>query len=257
MRWNRNVLHIWIETSLLLCIVIAGSFASAQQSTPAPTSTDTAALPDAPASNAPVQLQPEGPTAVFDTSMGRMVCSLYSKEAPQATANFIGLATGSKDFTDPATHKPVHGKPYYDGTTFHRVIPGFMIQGGDPTATGRGDPGYLFADEINPQLNFGSAGVLAMANSGPNTNGSQFFITVAPAPWLEDHYTIFGQCDDNSVLIAQSITDVPRDPRDKPLDPVTLYKVTIVQNGQPLPPVPSAPQPAQPVAHPAPAGSGQ
>jgi peptidyl-prolyl cis-trans isomerase A (cyclophilin A) len=247
MRWNRNHHPIWFEIGLLLCILWAGLAAQAQQST-TPASTDSAALPDAPATNVPVQLQPEGPTVVLDTSMGRMVCKLYSKEAPVATANFIGLATGSKDYTDPTTHKPVHGKPYYDGTTFHRVIPGFMIQGGDPTATGRGDPGYLFADEINPQLNFGSAGVLAMANSGPNTNGSQFFITVAPTPWLEGHYSIFGQCDDASVLVAQSITDVPRDPHDKPIDPVTLYKVTIVQNGQPLPPVPAAPQPAQTTA---------
>ena len=243
MRSNRIHHLIWVELSLLLCILFAASLAQAQQST-TPASTDAAALPDAPASNAPVQIQPEGPTVVFDTSMGRMVCSLYSKEAPTAVANFIGLATGSKDYTDPTTHQHVHGKPYYDGTTFHRVIPGFMIQGGDPTGTGHGTPGYLFADEIHPQLHFGSAGVLAMANSGPNTNGSQFFITVAPAPWLEGHYTIFGQCDDASVLVAQSITDVQRDARDKPTDPVTLYKVTIVQNGQPLPPVPAAPQPA-------------
>ena len=256
MRSNRTYNRIWIETTLFACIFFAGYGAHAQQST-TPASTNTSALPEAPASNAPVQIQPEGPTVVFDTSMGRMVCKLYSKEAPVAVANFIGLATGSKDYTDPTTHKHVQGKPYYDGTTFHRVIPGFMVQGGDPTGMGRGTPGYLFADEINPQLHFGSAGVLAMANSGPNTNGSQFFITVAPTPWLEGHYTIFGQCDDNSVLVAQSITEVPRDARDKPIDPVTLYKLTIVQNGQPLPPVPSAPQPAQPAAQPAPATSGK
>ncbi len=245
MRSNRIHHNIWIETALLFCIALVGYGARAQQST-TPASTDASALPDAPASNAPLQIQPDGPMVVFDTSMGRMVCALYSKEAPVAVANFIGLATGSKDYTDPTTHKHTHGKPYYDGTTFHRVIPDFMIQGGDPTGTGRGDPGYYFADEVDPQLHFGSAGVLAMANSGPNTNGAQFFITVAAAPWLEGHYTIFGLCDDASVLVAQSITDVPRDAHDKPTEPVTLYKVSIVQNGQPLPPVPAAPKPVQP-----------
>ena len=174
--------------------------------------------------------------------MGRMTCGLYAKEAPVAVANFVGLATGTKQFTDPVTHKKVHGKPFYDGTAFHRVIPGFMIQGGDPTGTGEGDPGYFFNDEIDPKLTFNVAGRLAMANAGPNTNGSQFFITVGPQSSLDQHYTIFGQCDPASVLVAESITQVQRDPQDKPLDPVYLNKVTIVQPGQPMP---SAPAPSK------------
>jgi peptidyl-prolyl cis-trans isomerase A (cyclophilin A) len=218
------------------------SAAQLQQSTPAATDS----LPDDPATTAHIEapIAPDGPTAVLDTSMGRMTCGLYAKEAPVAVANFVGLATGTKQFTDPVTHKKVHGKPFYNGTTFHRVIPGFMIQGGDPTGTGMGDPGYFFNDEIDPKLNFNVAGRLAMANAGPNTNGSQFFITMGPQPSLDQHYTIFGQCDPASVLVAESITQVQRDPQDKPLDPVYLNKVTIVQPGQPMPPAPTPSKPS-------------
>jgi peptidyl-prolyl cis-trans isomerase A (cyclophilin A) len=187
--------------------------------------------------------------------MGRMTCRLFSKEAPQTVANFVGLANGTKDWTDPATHQKVHGKPLYNGTTFHRVIPGFMIQGGDPLGTGEGDPGYFVPDEFDPDLNFDVAGRLAMANSGPNTDGSQFFITTQAYPSLDQHYTIFGQCDPHSVIIAQSIADVERDAHDKPLQPVTINKVTIVppdqSTPQPVPPspaasaAPAAPQPQQ------------
>ena len=231
------------------------SAAQSQQSSPAATDS----LPDDPATTAHIEapIAPDGPTAVLDTSMGRMTCGLYTKEAPIAVANFIGLATGTKEFTDAVTHKKVHGKPFYNGTTFHRVIPGFMVQGGDPTGTGMGDAGYFFNDEIDPNLTFNVAGRLAMANAGPTTNGSQFFITVAPQPALDQHYTIFGQCDPNSVLVAESITQVPRDSQDKPHDPVYLNKVTIVQPGQPMPPAPaqstspaaaatSTPAPSQP-----------
>lgn len=221
---------------------------SAAQSQPSvPAASDS--LPDDPATTAHIQapIAPDGPTAVLDTSMGRMTCGLYAKEAPIAVANFVGLATGTKAFTSPVTHKKVHGKPFYNGTTFHRVIPGFMAQGGDPTGTGMGDPGYFFNDEIDPDLTFNVAGRLAMANAGPNTNGSQFFITVGPQPSLDQHYTIFGQCDPASVLVAESITQIPRDSQDKPLDPVYLNKVTIVPPGQPLPP---APAPAKPAAAP-------
>jgi peptidyl-prolyl cis-trans isomerase A (cyclophilin A) len=190
---------------------------------------------------------------VFDTTMGRMTCRLFSKEAPRTVANFIGLAEGTKDWTDPATHQKMHGKPLYNGTTFHRVIPDFMIQGGDPIGTGMGDPGYYINDEIVPDLNFDVPGRLAMANSGPDTDGSQFFITVAPYPSLDQHYSIFGQCDPHSVLIAQSITEVERDAKDKPLEPVTLNKVTIVRDGQPLPTPPSlAAPPSTPPVKPQP-----
>ncbi|AXC15263.1 Peptidyl-prolyl cis-trans isomerase [Acidisarcina polymorpha] len=216
-----------------------------QQSTPtpqqsAPPPAAPAPLPDAPSSNAPVVLQPTGPTAVFDTSMGRMTCKLFDKEAPETVANFIGLAEGKKDWTDPATHKKMHNKPLYNGTVFHRVIPDFMIQGGDPTATGMGDPGYMFKDEFNPNLNFDVPGRLAMANSGPDTNGSQFFITEVPTEHLNQKHTIFGQCDDSSVAVVRSIARVERDGNDKPNTDVVLTKVTIVADGKPLPPLPAA-----------------
>ncbi len=250
MRSIRPSLRYSLFFAVLVCLVLVGLRVFAQQDTSSQ-STNSQALPDAPGTGADIQpqIQPEGPTAVFDTSMGRMVCKLYSKESPVTVANFIGLADGSKKRTDPMTHKIVQGKPYFDGTIFHRVIPGFMIQGGDPTSTGHGDPGYFINDELDPSLNFEEPGMLAMANAGPNTNGSQFFITVAPYPSLEGHYSVFGKCDDASVLVAQSITDVERDGRDRPLDPVTLYKVTIVKNGQPLPPVPKqAPAASAPTA---------
>jgi peptidyl-prolyl cis-trans isomerase A (cyclophilin A) len=214
---------------------------AAQQTSPS----SSADLPDSPFAQTPTVLQPTGPTAVLDTSMGRITCKLFDKEAPMAVANFIGLAEGTKDWTDPSTKQLMHGKRYYDGTTFHRVIPGFMIQGGDPTGTGLGDPGYLFPDEFAPNLNFDVPGRLAMANSGPNTNGSQFFITETAQPQLNQSYTIFGQCDDPSVLVVRSIARVERDANDKPLSPVYLTKVWIVQPGAPMPPA-AAPAPATP-----------
>ena len=181
----------------------------------------------------------------MDTSMGRITCQFYERQAPNAVANFIALANGTKDWVDPGTQKKQHHKRYYDGTTFHRVIPEFMIQGGDPTGTGMGDPGYSFNDELDPNLNFDAPGRLAMANSGPNTNGGQFFINELPYDSLNQHYTIFGQCDESSVLVVKTIARVERDDKDKPLTPVMLNKVTIVPEGAPLPPKPdSASQPS-------------
>ncbi len=182
-----------------------------------------------------------GPAVVIDTTMGRITCKLFSKDAPVTSANFIGLAEGTKDFTDPVTQKKVHGQPFYDGTTFHRVIPGFMIQGGDRRGDGTGDGGYYFDQEIVPGLNFDVPGRMAMANSGPNTNGTQFFITELPQPDLDGKYNIFGQCDAHSVLIVASIARVDRDSQDKPLAPVTINHITIVRDGQPLPPLPPLP----------------
>src|SRR5580700_547102 len=205
-------------------------------------------IPDAPQATAAVSTQPNGPTVVMDTSMGRITCQFFQKQAPNAVANFIGLAQGTKDWTDPATNKKQHHKPLYDGTTFHRVIPEFMIQGGDPIGTGAGDPGFSFEDEFDPNLNFDEAGRLAMANSGPNTNGSQFFITEVPTEHLNQHHTIFGQCDEPSILVVKTIAMVQRDSNDKPLTPVVLKKVTIVPEGQAVPPAPEAT--AQPPAAP-------
>ncbi len=203
-----------------------------------------APLPDSPDTNIKPALQPIGPTAVFDTSMGRMTCRLFQKEAPATVANFVGLATGTKDWTNPDTRAKQHGVALYNGTTFHRVIPGFMIQGGDPLGTGMGGPDYAFPDEIMPGLIFDVPGRLAMANAGPNTNGSQFFITETPQPSLDGSYSIFGQCDDATVTVVKAIARVERDSNDKPLTPVTLNTVTIVPEGQPLPASPAASNPA-------------
>lgn len=167
------------------------------------------------------------PTAVFRTTMGTLRCKLFPKEAPNTVENFIGLADGTKDWKDPATGKTKHGVPLYSGTIFHRVIPGFMIQGGDPLGTGTGDPGYQFADETVPSLTFDRPGRLAMANAGPGTNGSQFFITEVPTPHLNGHHTIFGQCDDATVELVKKIARVPKGPGDKPMTPVRIEKIVI------------------------------
>ncbi|MFZ3214285.1 MAG: peptidylprolyl isomerase [Terriglobales bacterium] len=172
------------------------------------------------------------PTAVFETTMGTLRCKLFPKEAPKTVANFIGLAEGTKDWTDPATGQKKHGVPLYSGTIFHRVIPGFMIQGGDPLGTGTGDPGYRFEDEIVSSLTFDRPGRLAMANAGPGTNGSQFFITEVPTPHLNGHHTIFGQCDEASVELVKKIARVPKGPGDKPLTPVRINKI-VIERGAP------------------------
>jgi peptidyl-prolyl cis-trans isomerase A (cyclophilin A) len=252
-----------------LALFFSSAFASAQQTAPPPAPPDASTqqtpaapaspapdLPDSPGLQAAPAVEPTGPTAVMDTSMGRITCRLFDKQAPETVANFVGLAEGTKDWSDPTTHEKVHGKPLYDGTIFHRVIPGFMAQGGDPMGTGMGDPGYYIPDEIDPSLMFDVPGRLAMANSGPNTDGSQFFVTEEIQPSLNGHYTIFGQCDPSSVLVVKTITRVERDGRDKPLTPVVLKKVTIVPVGQSLPPASapaSAPPPsAEPATTPAP-----
>jgi peptidyl-prolyl cis-trans isomerase A (cyclophilin A) len=221
----------------LLAPALAAAFAAsalAQQSTKPDEE-----IPDAPTATAAALTHPNGPTVVMDTSMGRIVCQFYQRQAPKAVANFIMLAEGTKDWTDPTTKKVQHHKPFYNGTTFHRVIPEFMIQGGDPTGTGMGDPGYSFDDELDPNLNFDAPGKLAMANSGPNTNGSQFFITEQAVDSLNQHYTLFGQCDEPSVEVVKTIARVERDSQDKPLTPVILKKVTIVRDGEPMPPSPA------------------
>lgn len=227
---------LFVPAFAAMSLALAPLSVRCQQST-APPAQD---LPDAPVANVPINVAPNGPTVVMDTSMGRITCQFYQKQAPNTVANFIGLATGTKDWTDPVTKKVQHNKPLYDGTQFHRVIPEFMIQGGDPTGTGMGDPGYAFNDEIDPNLTFDRPGRLAMANSGPNTNGSQFFITEAPYESLNGHYSLFGQCDDASVQVVKAIARVPRDADDKPREPIILKKVTVVPEGQPLPPPPPA-----------------
>ena len=164
--------------------------------------------------------------------MGEIHCTLFPDKAPETVANFIGLATGKKAWKNPRTGQMMKGVPLYNGTTFHRVIPNFMIQGGDPLGTGTGDPGYSFKDEFSDDLTFDQPGRLAMANSGPNTNGSQFFITEVPTPHLNGKHTIFGQCGDLDVV--QKIARVATDPRnDKPLTPVVITTIKIVDPRHP------------------------
>jgi peptidyl-prolyl cis-trans isomerase A (cyclophilin A) len=171
------------------------------------------------------------PTAIIDTTAGKLTCTLFPDKAPIGVANFIGLARGTKDWTNPGTGAKKHGVPLYNGTIFHRVIPEFMIQGGDPMGTGMGDPGYKFKNETSPDLAFDRPGRLAYANAGPGTNGSQFFITEVPYPSLNGGYTIFGQCDDASVELVKKIARMPRDANDRPSDPVKIVKITILHAG--------------------------
>jgi len=169
--------------------------------------------------------RPPGTYAIFETSQGQIVARLFEKEAPKAVANFVGLAEGTKEFTDARTRQKVK-RPFYDGLNFHRVIPNFMIQGGCPLGNGTGDPGYSFEDEFHPSLRHDRPGKLSMANAGPGTNGSQFFITVAATPWLDNHHTIFGEVVEGQDVAAK-ISAVPRDSSDRPRAPVVLQKVRI------------------------------
>jgi peptidyl-prolyl cis-trans isomerase A (cyclophilin A) len=170
-----------------------------------------------------------GPSAIIETSAGKMTCKLFPDKAPIGVANFMGLATGTKDWKNPVSHAKKHGVPLYNGTIFHRVIPDFMIQGGDPAGTGEGDPGYAFKNETSPTLKFDRPGRLAYANAGPDTNGSQFFITEVPYPSLNGNYTIFGQCDDATVALVKQIARMGRDSNDRPNRPVKINRVVIVK----------------------------
>ncbi|OGC23390.1 peptidylprolyl isomerase [candidate division WOR-1 bacterium RIFOXYB2_FULL_42_35] len=163
--------------------------------------------------------------AVLETSKGNITCILYPKEAPKTVANFVGLAKGEIEWTDPKNGEKTK-QPLYDGTIFHRVIPEFMIQAGDPLGNGTGGPGYRFEDETEDGRTFTQTGRLAMANSGPNTNGSQFFITVALTPWLNGKHTVFGQVIEGYDVV-EAIAAVDRDGRDMPIEDVVLKKVII------------------------------
>lgn len=171
------------------------------------------------------------PVAIIETTAGKLHCTLFPDKAPIGVANFIGLAEGTKDWTNPVSHARKHGVPLYDGTIFHRVIPNFMIQGGDPAGNGQGDPGYAFKNETSPDLKFDRPGRLAYANAGPDTNGSQFFITEAAYPSLNGGYTIFGQCDPASVELVKQIARMGRDSNDKPYRPVKINHITIEKGG--------------------------
>jgi peptidyl-prolyl cis-trans isomerase A (cyclophilin A) len=204
-------------------LLMAASFAAAQASSAKPSTT-----PKPTASASASQ-----PTAVIDTTAGKMNCTLFPVKAPIGVANFIGLANGTKEWKNPVSGASKHGVPLYDGTIFHRVIPGFMIQGGDPAGTGSGaDPIKPFKNEVSPDLTFDKAGRLAYANAGPNTNTSQFFITEVPftgqqANMLNGHYTIFGQCDDASVALVKQIAAMSRDANDRPYRPIRINHIAI------------------------------
>ena len=167
-----------------------------------------------------------GTYAIFETSEGSIVCRLFEKDAPKTVANFVELAEGKREWTHPVTRKKSSDR-LYDGTIFHRVIPEFMIQGGDPAGTGMGGPGYQFEDETKGSPHkLDKAGKLAMANAGPNTNGSQFFITVAPTTWLTGKHTIFGEVVEGQDVVTK-ISEVPRGRNDRPNKDVVVKKVTI------------------------------
>jgi peptidyl-prolyl cis-trans isomerase A (cyclophilin A) len=165
--------------------------------------------------------------ATIETTKGKFTCELYDKQAPITVANFVGLARGVRPWLDTKTNKWVK-KPFYDGLIFHRVIPGFMIQGGDPLGMGVGNPGYKFEDEFSPDLKFDRPALLAMANAGPTTNGSQFFITEGTPAHLTGRHTIFGHCDPLSLVTE--IANVEKGPRDKPVTDVVMKKVTIAHD---------------------------
>jgi peptidyl-prolyl cis-trans isomerase A (cyclophilin A) len=165
--------------------------------------------------------------ATLHTSEGDIRVELFAMHAPKTVKNFVGLADGSQAWTDPRTRAPGEG-PLYNGVIFHRVIPGFMLQGGDPTGTGRGGPGYQFGDETHPELTFDRPYLLAMANAGPNTNGSQFFITVGPATWLNFKHTIFGEVADQPGRdVVDSIAALPTGAQDRPTADVVISSVDI------------------------------
>ena len=207
-----------------ICLLMA-TMCSASWSQTAPAKKPATAAPAKPAASAAL------PTAIIETTAGKLTCTLFPDKAPIGVANFIGLAQGTKDWTNPISHARKHGVPLYDGTIFHRVIPGFMIQGGDPAGSGSGDVGFEFKNETSPTLKFDRPGRLAYANAGPGTNGSQFFITEVPYPSLNGGYTIFGQCDEPSITLVKEIARMGRDSNDRPYRPVKITHIVISKGG--------------------------
>jgi len=229
-----------MKSSAFLCFCLMTAFSQEAAPLLAPGTTGEQVAQPAPAKKPAL---PNGLYATLKTSMGDITVQLFEKESPRAVKNFVGLSTGTKTWTDPRTGQPTR-KPLYNGVVFHRVIPDFMIQGGDPLGNGRGEPGYTFKNENTPGLTFDRKGRLAMANRGPDTNGSQFFITVAPYPSLNGGYTIFGQVIEGQD-VADRISQVPRDSQDKPLTPVTIQRIVIVRVG----PAPAAAPAHRTTAH--------
>lgn len=169
----------------------------------------------------------KGLYAVFETTQGEFVAKLEEEKTPETVQNFVGLATGEKEYIDPKTGKPSH-EPFYDGTIFHRVIENFMVQGGDRLGQGTGGPGYRFKDEFHPTLKHDVPGVLSMANAGPNTNGSQFFVTVVPTPWLDRRHSVFGKVV-KGYDVVQAISTCDVGPMDRPRQEIRINKLRIVR----------------------------
>ncbi len=222
-----------MRKAIALLILIAATSAWSQsnsgtQAAPA-AKPSTAAKPSAPAHPTPSK-----PTAIINTTVGKMTCTLFPDKAPIGVENFIGLASGTKDWKNPISGATKHGVPLYDGTIFHRVIPEFMIQGGDPSGgmAGAADPVPQFKNEVSSDLLFDRPGRLAYANAGPNTNSSQFFITEVPTPHLNGGYTIFGQCDEATLALVKQIARMAVDPATdhKPFRPVKIIHISIVRS---------------------------
>ncbi|HTS38005.1 MAG TPA: peptidylprolyl isomerase [Candidatus Solibacter sp.] len=234
----------------LMCAVSVGFAQSGTEAQKNAAKPSTAAKPAAAAKPA-VHPAVTKPTAIIDTTAGKMTCTLFPDKAPIGVENFIGLANGTKDWKNPVSGASKHGVPLYDGTIFHRVIPGFMIQGGDPAGNGSGDPGYKFKNETSPDLLFDQPGRLAYANAGPGTNGSQFFITEVATPHLNGGYTIFGQCDEATVALVKQIAHMATDPsNDKPFRPVKINHITILKPGAAAKPAAAKPAGAAPAKKP-------
>jgi peptidyl-prolyl cis-trans isomerase A (cyclophilin A) len=169
----------------------------------------------------------KGLYAIFETTQGQMIAKLEEEKAPETVKNFVGLATGEKEYTDPRTNKASH-EPFYDGTIFHRIIKDFMIQAGDRLGMGTGGPGYRFKDEFHPTLKHTGPGILSMANAGPNTNGSQFFITLVPTPWLDNKHSVFGKVVKGEDVL-KTLGNVATGPQDRPREEVGIKSVKIVR----------------------------
>ena len=210
-------------------------------STPAPSATEKPEAPPAPSADKPAPAESAAPAdtakpsaskhgpgvyAHITTNHGVMVARLFDKDAPKTVENFVGLAEGKKQWRNPRSNSMVR-RPYYNNLTFHRIIPGFMIQGGDPEGTGMGGPGYTFDDEFNPKLRHNKPGILSMANAGPNTNGGQFFITLAPTPHLDNRHSVFGELVEGMETLREIGQVRTTKPDNKPVDPVVIKSVRI------------------------------
>jgi len=215
--------------AILLCLVAVPLWSQTKSTTPAKRP-----------SKAPAAKSSADMSASIETTAGKLNCTLFPDNAPIGVQNFVDLSEGKKDWTSPVTHQKKHGVPLYDGTIFHRVIPNFMIQGGDPAGNGTGDPGYAFKNETSPDLKFDRPGRLAYANAGPDTNGSQFFITEVAYPSLNGNYTIFGQCDDATVVLVKQIARMGKDANDHPYRPVKIVHITILHGGANAPKSPTS-----------------